>query len=297
MTDDLQPALSDEVELSVVMPAFNAAFTIDEQLRALINQSWDGKWEILVADNGSTDDTAARVMAFATIDRRIRLLDASGRRGAAYARNLAVTNAKGRLIAFCDADDVVGDQWVAAMGDALRVHSFVTGPQEHERLNEPWLHGVYGTRPARELQMFRGVFPFGPTANLGIRRDTFHSIGGFDTGIAVYEDLELCQRAWFAGVELKFVPNISVHYRYRHRVPDLFRQALAYGRAAPDITRRLAERGDAIPSRWRGVRNWLWLFRELPSTRSKAGRARWAVVAGGAVGRLAGSARARYLVL
>lgn len=297
MSAESPHAVANIVELSVIMPAFNAASTIGAQLDALQEQQWDSSWEVVVADNGSTDTTAVIVSQRAAIDSRVRLVDAGDQRGAAHARNVAVAVAHGTSIAFCDADDVVGDNWVASMGTALRETPFVTGPQEYTVLNEPGLHAVYGARPALELQLFAGVFPFGPTANLGIRRKAFDRLGGFDTSIAVYEDLEFCLRAWLNGVDLQFVPDIVVHYRYRSTLRGLWNQAITYGAAGPEIARRLADAGRQTPPRWRGAKNWLWLARKLPSLRSQAGRARWVVVAGGSAGRLMGSVRSRHVML
>lgn len=297
MTESSENPTDDAVDLSVVIPAYDAVDTIGEQLDALLGQDWSGTWEVVVADNGSSDGTAELVDRMARTNPRVRLVDASQRRGAAHARNRGIEASCGRLIAFCDADDVVADGWLAAIGDALNRSSFVTGPQEYERLNPQWLHGAYGRVPGRELQTFEGIFPFGPTANLGITRDLLERVGQFDTSISVYEDLELCLRVWLHDVGLEFEPAAVVHYRYRPSFRTLWKQAITYGAARPAIARRLAAEGCATPARWRGVRNWLWLLRRLPSLRSKAGRARWVVVAGGSVGRLVGSARHRYLVV
>jgi len=285
------------VELSIVIAAYDAARTIDDQLRALLDQEWKGGWEVVVADNGSSDGTREAVERAAAVDGRIRLLDASDRRGPAHARNRGVEQAKGTSIAFCDADDVVGEGWLAAMGDALRRTPFVTGPQEHQRLNPQWLHGMYGTVPARELQTFAGIFAFGPAANLGIRRELFKELGGFDASLSVGEDVDLCLRAWLRGEHLEYVPEAVVHYRYRGSLSGIWRQAVQYGVSRPLIARRLAQVGRPVPSRWSGVRNWVWLVRRLPTLRSKAGRARWVVVAGGSVGRIIGSVRSRHLAL
>lgn len=252
---------------------------------------------MVVADNGSTDGTADLVHARSLAFPNLRLVDASAERGAAFARNEGVRQTTGTSVVFCDADDVVGGGWLAAMAAGLRAHKFVTGPQEYERLNEAWLHGAWGTATATGLQHFAGVFPFGPTANLGIHRRTFDTIGAFDEALSPHEDLEFCLRAWLAGVPLTFVPEAVVHYRYRSSMRSLWRQASAYARAAPDIARRLAAAGRPTPPRWRGLRNWLWLVRRLPTLRSRRGRARWVVVAGGCAGRLRGSLRYRYLLL
>ena len=291
------PGRPSKIEMSVVVPAYNAASTLGAQLEALSGQQWDGEWEVVVADNGSTDGTAAVATSFTERDRRFRLIDAGARRGASFARNLGIASATGPMIAFCDADDVVGEGWLAAMGDGLRMAPFVTGPQEYQTLNEPWLHGAFGTRTANALQMFGGIFPFGPTANLGMRRELLDHVGGFDESVSPHEDIEICLRVWVHGVNLLFLPEVVVHYRYRATLGGLWRQAVSYGQATPDIARRLADYGKPTPSRWLGARNWLWLARKLHTVRFPAGRARWIVVAGGAWGRLAGGIRVRRLML
>jgi glycosyltransferase involved in cell wall biosynthesis len=294
---DADDQRSDSIELSVVIAAYDAAGTIGDQLRALLDQDWDGSWEIVVADNGSGDKTRQIVERAAASDSRVRLVDSSDRRGPAHARNVGVSHARGPSIAFCDADDMVGEGWLAAMGEAMRLSSMVTGPQEHERLNPEWLHGIYGTAPASELQTFSGIFAFGPAANLGIHRELFEQLGGFDASLTVGEDIDLCLRAWLRGERPEFVAGAVVHYRYRERLRDLWHQAVQYGATRPMIARRLSEAGLPMPSRLSGARNWIWLLRRLPSLRSRAGRARWAVVAGGSLGRIIGSVRQRYLVL
>jgi glycosyltransferase involved in cell wall biosynthesis len=284
------------IDLSIVIPAFNAAETLDQQLEALLTQEWSGRWEVLVANNGSTDGTTQVVERLARLDPRVRLIDASASSGASYARNCGIAAARASSIAFCDADDVVAEGWVAAIGSALREHPFVTGPQEYERLNPPWLWGLYGTLPAHQLQTFEGIFPFGPTANLGVRRSALDGVGGFDVSIDRYEDIDLCLRLWLAKVPLVFVPDAVVHYRYRQDLRSIWTQSIAYGAAAPAIARRLAAHRRPTPSRWRGLRRLLWLMRNAPRVRERRYRARWVVVAGTSIGRVKGSIRARWLV-
>jgi len=287
----------DSIELSVVIPAFNAAATIGEQLEALTAQGWAGEWEVVVADNGSTDETAKIVKQFALVNPRIRLIDAGTVSGASFARNHGVEASRGTSIAFCDADDVVSDSWVRSMGEALREHAFVTGPQEFESLNPEWLWGIYGSRPAKELQIFEGIFAFGPGANLGVRRGDFESAGGFDCSMHTGEDIDVCLRLWLKGIKLVFVPDAVVHYRYRQDVGSLWRQAVSYGETAPAIAKSLADAGREHPSSWSGAKRWIWLARRLPSLRTPSGRARWIVVAGTSLGRVVGSVRNRRVVL
>ena len=97
------------VAVSVVIPARNAARTLDAQLQALAAQRFPAEWEVLVSDNGSTDATRAVAVEWAGRIPLLRVIDASARPGASAARNLGAAAAHGELLLFCDADDVVAD--------------------------------------------------------------------------------------------------------------------------------------------------------------------------------------------
>lgn len=90
--------------VSVLMPARNAAATIDTALAGLVAQGWRNL-EILVIDNGSTDATAARVADWQARDPRIRRLDGAAAAGAYGARNLGRDAARGEFLTLHDADD------------------------------------------------------------------------------------------------------------------------------------------------------------------------------------------------
>lgn len=90
--------------VTAVIPAFNAAATLDETLRSVRAQSWPAL-EILVVDDGSADETPALVQRHAAVDPRVRLLrQANG--GVATARNHGIREARGAFVAPVDADDL-----------------------------------------------------------------------------------------------------------------------------------------------------------------------------------------------
>jgi glycosyltransferase involved in cell wall biosynthesis len=89
--------------ISVIMPAYNAAPYIGAAIRSVQEQTWT-EWELLVVDDGSTDDTLEVLRAFT--DERIRLFKKTNG-GVASARNLSLDHAKGAFIAFLDADDIL----------------------------------------------------------------------------------------------------------------------------------------------------------------------------------------------
>lgn len=97
--------MHDNELVSIIMPTFNAAATVGESIESILSQTYTN-WELLISDDGSTDDTVAIVEAYAHRDSRVTLLRLAGNSGAGVARNNSIRKAKGRYIAFCDSDDM-----------------------------------------------------------------------------------------------------------------------------------------------------------------------------------------------
>src|SRR5690349_603799 len=87
--------------VSIVMPAYNAAAVIDQSVGSVLAQGY-ADWELIVGDDGSTDDTVERLQAYGD---RVRVVREERNGGPAAARNLALRHAAGELVAFLDADD------------------------------------------------------------------------------------------------------------------------------------------------------------------------------------------------
>ena len=91
--------------VSVVMPLYNAAAHVGQAIASVEVQTMTA-WELVVVDDGSTDDGARIVEEIGARDRRIHLIRQERNAGAAVARNIATERARGRYIAFLDADDL-----------------------------------------------------------------------------------------------------------------------------------------------------------------------------------------------
>lgn len=91
--------------VSVIMPAYNAEKTISESVESVIFQTYKD-WELIVIDDGSTDNTVAVLSQFAKSDSRIHFYQNKKNCGVSYTRNRAVELAKGEWIAFIDSDDL-----------------------------------------------------------------------------------------------------------------------------------------------------------------------------------------------
>ena len=104
--------------ISVLVPVRNGMPHLTAQLEALSRQTYQGRWEIIVSDNGSTDDSV-RVIRAARTRVPLRIVDSREAAGRAGALAVAARAARGQLLLFCDADDIVADDWVERMKVAL----------------------------------------------------------------------------------------------------------------------------------------------------------------------------------
>lgn len=91
--------------VSVIMPCFNSAPWVEEAIRSIQAQSFED-WELLVVDDGSSDDSYQRISMLSSGDTRIIAAQLGQRRGAVAARNHGLSMARGRYLAFCDSDDL-----------------------------------------------------------------------------------------------------------------------------------------------------------------------------------------------
>lgn len=273
--------------LSIVIPVFNAAATLQEQLEALL-VGMDDDMEIVIVDNASTDASRAIADRAAARHVSVRVIDASDRTGEAHARNVGVAAARSDSIAFCDADDVVAPGWAAAMRSALVHSEYVTGPVELDRLNPPWLAGVRGRTIFSQLPRTVGGIPFAHGCNIGVRRGLVERLQGFDEAVRIGTDIDFAIRASQTGAALRWEEAAVVHYRHRERTSDRLRQALSYGRAAQHLHEVAGEPWGLAPRARRQVRRIGWLLATLPRTFDRAHRARWIWTLALAIGEIRG---------
>ncbi|MDH7487996.1 MAG: glycosyltransferase [Anaerolineae bacterium] len=197
--------------VSVVIPARNAAATLPACLDALRGQTGSPpRFEVIVVDDGSTDDTAT--VAEAAGARVVRIAHA----GRAAARNRGAEAARGALLLFTDADCVPNPDWVSRLA-APFADASVAGAR-----------GVYRTRQrslvARFVQIeyedkYRLLKPlqdidFVDTYSAAYRREVFLANGGFDPSLPFDEDQDFSFRLANRGHRLVFVPDAIVYHRH-----------------------------------------------------------------------------------
>ena len=269
--------------ISVVVPVRNGMPWLEYQLRALSAQEVPVAWEVMVADNGSQDETRICVKRWSERDPRIHLVDASARPGAAAARNIGVRSARGRLLAFCDADDVVRPGWIASMVTALSNADLVAGVFDFGALD-----GSPSALPVPAATRQLGFLPFGLSANLAAPRDVFEAIHGFDEALSPEEDVDLCWRLQLAGNRFAVATDAVVEKRERAPGLPTFRGAWAYGRCGPRLYARYRSQGMRRDLRG-AAKAWVWLVAALPTLVMRSRRRQWVRTLAIRSGRLAGS--------
>jgi glycosyltransferase involved in cell wall biosynthesis len=250
------------VDVSVIMACLNGEETLPEALASLLAQAWDGSFEVLLCDNGSTDASAAIFAEHARAHPgvRMRRIDASAERGKVHALNAGLRAAEGRAFLFLDCDDTVAPGWLAAMGRALERHDFVAAFADLAALNDGWVRSYrdYRAREGRarggEPTLRRLTHPphclLAGGAEMGFTRRLYEAVGGFDPAFAVQEDHDFCVRAHLEGFELQPVPEARYNYRFRADFGAIYAQAYAYARYRGLLRKRYAPEPLLAPAPW-----------------------------------------------
>lgn len=222
--------------VSVILPTFNRARLLPRAIASVLGQSFRN-FELIVIDDGSTDDTAEVVRAFAA-DPRLAYLPPERNLGDAGARNRGIAAARGEWLAFQDSDD----EWLpdklelqmavasALSADYAGVGStlmrYVGGPVE--RISWPTQIGVRDQQADVDRDAFiRGFSAF--LQSLLLRRTAVVEIGGFDTRLRARSDFELCLRLIqshrFAAIARPTVVSYetldSLSQRLDYRISDI----------------------------------------------------------------------------
>ncbi len=206
------------IKFSVVIPAYNAEATLRSTVASVLVQT-DQDFEVVIVDDGSTDDTLKVMLDLAAMDWRIRIVSQPNS-GVSATRNYGVQLAKGELVAFLDADD----QWLPEKlerhralhdCDPLLVASFAKVEFAPERDGELAVGRSFSTVPEGYLDTADVVIENAvcTTSNLVIDREAFNQLNGFDETMRYAEDQEFLVRQIADGALVRGIGQTLVRYR------------------------------------------------------------------------------------
>ena len=202
------------ISVSVLIPAFNAAATLNATIESVVRQTY-ADWEAIIIDDGSTDSTALNAQAWSERDPRIKLVKGPNH-GLAGARNEAARNAIAPWLLFLDADDLIVPTYLSMMLAATKydprpdlVYCAVARIASDGRIGTPEI--------AAHTEYFVSLASYNPfpVHTCLVRQTTFDTFGGFDTALQTCEDWDLWQRFARAGVVFASVDDCLAHYRMR----------------------------------------------------------------------------------
>lgn len=227
------PSRQHVLSLSVIIPVWNGAATLGEALRCLRASSRPPD-EILVVDDGSTDDSAAIARSFG-----VTVLSTPGRCGPATARGIGAREASGEVLIFLDADVLVHPGDLETAGTIARLEQALD--------EDPSLHAVFGSydttpREPNFVSQWKNLShhfvhqqgrPEAQTFWAGcgaIRRAAFMEVGGFDLRYrgATIEDIELGYRLRDAGFRIRLDPSILCTHAKRWTAWSAWKTDLLY---------------------------------------------------------------------
>jgi len=219
--------------VSVITAVYNAGRFVEAAIASILAQTYRDL-EVIVVDDGSTDDTAARVAAFGP--RVTMIAQANG--GVAAALNTGIRHSRGAYVTFLDADDVWLPQRMARVMDAFARHS-EAGAVYHgyapiDAMGRPIGHPFIPTRSASILEpLLCGLFV--GQSMITFKRSYLDRAGLFDPAMRMLPDWDCFVRIALGGCVFECVPEALVHYRLHDcNASRNFAGVIAYGRVVLD---------------------------------------------------------------
>jgi glycosyltransferase involved in cell wall biosynthesis len=204
------------MSVSVIIPAFNAERFIAETITSALSQTYRSL-EVIVVDDGSSDQTATLVRQIQNRDSRLFLYQQENR-GSADARNTGIAHSKGELIAFLDADDLWHPTKIAKQVSAFKRDPNVGLVYAWSRMidAEGMIDGVTGASHTVKGDVFNHFLVVNPVANGSVamvRRDCLPLPPAFDPELKGLEDSYFYMRV-AANHKVDYVPEYLVGYRW-----------------------------------------------------------------------------------
>jgi glycosyltransferase involved in cell wall biosynthesis len=216
--------------VTVVVPVYNGAMTIANCLESLLDQTYPAdRYEIVVVENGSTDETTEVVQRYP-----VRLFH-NKVRGPAAARNRGIHESQAELIAFTDADCIVTPNWLSELVKPFQDPTIgATGgdiqPYRHDQRTDVELFNDENSPWANYLSGKHEFLPQLYTPNAAYRRSLLVAIHGFNEQILTGEDVEISWRIQMkTGTQFAYNRQAVVYHHHRSTWQGLSRQYRQYG--------------------------------------------------------------------
>jgi len=199
------------MKISVIIPAYNAHKTIQKCLEGVLSQKTNNEYEVIVVDDGSSDDTVKIIEKFP-----VRLIKQK-HQGPAKARNLGAKKSKGNIIIFTDSDCIPPENWLKELTKPFSDSEIVGVSGTYKTKNKEKilarLEG-YQIEERHEKMKMMDKIDFVGTFNCAYRKNIFFKYGGFNTKFKTSsgEDPDLSFKIYKGGYKIIFQPTAFVYH-------------------------------------------------------------------------------------
>ena len=199
----------ESILISCIVPVYNGERYLGEAIESILRQNYR-PIEIIIADDGSTDRTAAIAAAYGGQVLYLRQANA----GTAAARNLGMRVAKGEFFAFLDADDVWPSDKLDQQMARFQAHPELDFCIAH--VQNFWIPELIEEEKKFRDHRISKALPGYVTGTLLARRDCFKAVGQFNTAIEHADDTEWFLRANERGAAMELMPDVLLYRRLHH---------------------------------------------------------------------------------
>ena len=256
--------------VSVVVCAYNAADTLEDNLRSLEQLTYPD-YEIILVNDGSTDRTSEIGHRFA----RVRVIDTANA-GLSAARNVGLAEATGEIVAYTDADTRVDRDWLTFLVQPfLRSEVVGSGGPNVVPPDDPPMAQCIARAPGGPTHVLLDdrIAEHVPGCNMAFRRDALLAIRGFNPlYLRAGDDVDVCWRLQARGWKIGFAAAALVWHHHRSSVRAYWRQQVGYGEGETWLMAHHPDKFLDGQMLWRGrIYSPLPFVRSLWGTRINAG--------------------------
>ncbi|MCF7918703.1 MAG: glycosyltransferase [Candidatus Cloacimonetes bacterium] len=221
--------------ISIIVPVYNRADEISDFLQSFCEQSKKEDWEIIIVDDGSSDNL---MEVFTAFQEKLPLkYFHQQNKGPGKARNLGMQEAAGNLFVFIDSDCTVPQNYIEILQNYLTEIEFDAcgGPDTQRDDFPPFLKavnysmtsflGTGGTRGSKGKSIAR-YYP--RSFNMGVKKHVYEKIGGMND-LRHGQDMEFSNRIYRAGYKVVFLPDLVVYHKRRTNLSRFYKQVFNWG--------------------------------------------------------------------
>jgi len=219
-------------DISVIIPVFNDPQGIKDTLSSLLNQNFEGEYEILPVDNNSNDLTSKVIQRYEEKSNLIKGLQEIDIQSSYAARNKGIRKSEGDIICFLDADMWVNKDYLS------KVYSYFEKQTDVDYIgcnveiinNYETLTGYFNEKNGFPVENYMNNKNFSPTCCLSLRKEIFEDIGYFNKNIISGGDKAFGKRVSNSQFKMKYVDYITVYHPARGKITDFIDKYFRIGR-------------------------------------------------------------------